>query len=372
MKIAFVYDVPYPWHKGGIEHILAVEAEELAKEHEVHFFTLRWPGMKRNFVHNGVRYHAFGNANEINAYRHGRRSIREAFMFSLYSMTIFGHRFDAIITDEFPVLHLLPVRLYRLFNRCRLVIRFDEVWNKRYWIDYIGPFLGHIAAWYSELLIKSGSAKYIADFSRIASTLEDMGVRKSQISIFVPILDRDMLEKRSDVRNVKKRVIFSGRFIKEKRLDKWLNVMAKVVKKDRTVKGLIIGDGVEKRSLEDEIKRLSLDKNINVVGFYKSKAELYDKLASSSLLLHMSEREGLSIITLESLAVGTPVLLPKGSPISEEAQRMCVVVPEERLADKVLEILSSKDKVSYIRNRENLDAFYIQDVRGFYRKLLHG
>ena len=133
MKIAFVYDVPYPWHKGGIEHILATEAEELAKEHEVHFFTLRWPGMSNEFVYKNVHYHCYGDANEENTYRHGRRSIREAFAFSIHSWNIFKFKFDFIITDQFPVLHLFPLRVYRLLRRSRLIIRIDEVWDDEYW-----------------------------------------------------------------------------------------------------------------------------------------------------------------------------------------------------------------------------------------------
>lgn len=132
MKIAFVYDVPYPWHKGGIEHILAEEAEALAKEHEVHFFTLRWPGMGKTFKRNGVHYHTFGRANEGNTYRHGRRSIREAFVFAFYALTIFRGGFDAVITDEFPVLHLLFIRVYQALTKCKLIIRVDEVWDKEY------------------------------------------------------------------------------------------------------------------------------------------------------------------------------------------------------------------------------------------------
>lgn len=369
MKIAFVYDVPYPWHKGGIEHMLSIEAEELAKEHEVHFFTLRWPGMEREFVHNRVHYHAYGSANEHNVYRHGRRSVREAFVFSIYATRIFGRGFDAIITDEFPVLHLLPIRLYCMFTGCRLAIRFDEVWEKEYWVRYIGPVLGRLASWYSELLIRSDSAMYVAAFGRIADTLKLKGISPKRISVFTPVLDKKTLDAAKGVKREDKLVVFSGRFIKEKRLDKWLRVLHDVIKTDGGVRGVIIGEGVERQAIERDMRRLGLAGKVKIVPFYKDKAQLYRALARSSVFLHMSEREGLSIITLESLAVGTPVLIPENSPISEEARGMCVVVPEDRIAEKALEILRSKDKSEYVRGANNLRMFYIQDVRGFYRKL---
>ena len=78
MRIAFVYDVPYPWHVGGIESMNYNEAEELAKEHEVHFFTTRWEGMTgREFVYNNIHYHAIHKTDQSRIYRHGRRSIRK-------------------------------------------------------------------------------------------------------------------------------------------------------------------------------------------------------------------------------------------------------------------------------------------------------
>ncbi len=368
MRIAFVYDVPYPWHKGGIEHIMSVEAEELAKEHEVHFFTLRWPGMEREFMHNRIHYHAYGSANERNVYRHGRRSVREAFVFSVYLVSMFGYRFDAIITDEFPVLHLLPIRLYCWLRNCRLAVRFNEVWEKDYWVRYLGPVIGHVASWYSELLIRSKRASYIADFGRIADTLKLRGIPSSQISVFTPVLDKKSFEKLGAAKR-EKRIMFSGRFIKEKRLDKWLRIVGRVVKSDRSVKGLIVGEGVEKASIEHDIKQLGLSNNVKVVDFYKDKAQLYRELARSSLLLHMSEREGLSIITLESIAVGTPVLLPENSPISEEAQSMCVVARGDKLAEKALEIIEARGRGRYVHHVENLGLFYIQDIRGFYKRL---
>jgi hypothetical protein len=45
MRMAFAYDVPYPWHVGGIEVLNYNEVKELAKRHGVHFFTTKWPGM---------------------------------------------------------------------------------------------------------------------------------------------------------------------------------------------------------------------------------------------------------------------------------------------------------------------------------------
>ena len=83
----------------------------------------------------------------------------------------------------------------------------------------------------------------------------------------------------------------------------------------------------------------------------------------------MSEREGLSIIVLESLALGTPVLLPDYSPIPKEVKEMCIVRDEKNIPDAIVEILNSKDKRKYIKNRDNINTFSVSGINGFYSGL---
>ncbi len=127
-----------------------------------------------------------------------------------------------------------------------------------------------------------------------------------------------------------KRVFFSGRLIKEKRIDKWLAAFRSVTKREHGVKGVLIGEGVEHDHIESMIRGLGLEGKVQIRKFYNSKADLYKMMAGSAVFLHMSEREGLGIIALESLALGTPVVLPDYSPIPEDVKRMCVVVKETR------------------------------------------
>ncbi len=369
MKIAFVYDVPYPWHKGGIEQILATEAEELAREHEVHFFTLRWPGMSNEFTYKNVHYHCYGNANEENAYRHGRRSIREAVAFSFYSWHIFSYKFDYIITDQFPVLHLFPLRVYRFLKRTALIIRIDEVWDERYWKEYIGGVLGRVASWYSDYLAYSRTAVYITNSETNMLKLQNRGLEKCRIKLFAPVLDNAGIEKATKNITKEKRIIFSGRFIKEKRLDNWLMVFKRILAMDRSVKGVIIGNGIEKNSIQNMIKKLGLKKNVELKPFYKNKSELYGELARASVFLQMSEREGLSIIVLESIAAGTPVILPQYTTIPKEVRSMCIIQNEQAIPKKALEIINGNDKKKFIKNVWNLEFFSVKDIPQFYNKI---
>lgn len=371
MKIAFVYDIPYPWHKGGIEHILNVEAEELAKKHEVHFFTMKWPGMDREFEYNNVKYHSLGDVTEETAYRHGRRSIREAMSFTFYLNRIFNYNFDVIISNAFPVLHLPVVKTYCRLKKARLILKVDEVWDRDYWVSYLGAVAGDAANAYANTFIRSESAYYVANSSETAKRLEGIGVPGRRIRVFAPVLEDQMIKKIARQSKRNNTIFFSGRLIKEKKIDKWLHVVKKVIEKDKKVDAMLVGEGTERKRIMHIRKRLGLEKKVKMVPFFKDKEELYRSIASSKVLLHMSEREGLGIIALESLALGTPVVLPDYSPIPKEVKEMCIVASEEEIPSKIIQIMNRNG--NYIRNTENLKMFSTSSVISFYDNLFkHG
>jgi glycosyltransferase involved in cell wall biosynthesis len=364
MKIAFVYDVPYPWHVGGIEMGNYNEAKELAKENEVHFFTMQWPGMEKEFEKNGIRYHAFHKVNDSKIYRHGRRSIREALLFSLSMVRLFTMRFDVIIANHFPILHLPLVKLYcRLYN-CKLVIEVAEVWESGYWMKYLHSNSGFLAYVYSRFLIK-GADLYIAISSTTKKEMRKIGIDSSRIRTFIPIVDMNEI---NSVRHSGKErlVMFAGRLVKEKRLDIWVRVFAKAYEKDSSIRGEIVGTGPERDEILGIIKEMKLEKAIKVIKPFDDKALLYRKMSEASVFMNTSEREGLSIVSIESVALGTPVIIPDYSPIPPEVRRLCIVDKTENLHERILEVIKGKGKAGL--RPASIEAFSVSSVLPFYRK----
>jgi glycosyltransferase involved in cell wall biosynthesis len=369
MKIAFAYDVPYPWHVGGIESMNRNEAEELAKNNEVHFFTTKWKGMKAEFSDNRIHYHAAHETDQSMIYRHGRRSIREALRYKFSLLRMFGYKFDVVVTNAFPIIHMSVIKLYCRMNGSKLIVEVAEVWNRDYWRSYLGPIIGDMAYFLSKWEI-SGADFYVVISSTTAEKLLKFGVEKSKIKIFAPGLDNNMIETaRRDNAKRDKLVVFSGRLIKEKRLDKWLIALHKAIEMDNSIKGLIIGNGPERQAIREQIKKTGMSRNVKLVKPYKSSMELYRTIRRSSALLHMSEREGLGIIAIESIALDTPVILPKYTPIPKEVKDMCIVSDEEDIPSKILEIVNSNDKSQYIRHTKNLDMYSKSKVNSFYGAL---
>jgi glycosyltransferase involved in cell wall biosynthesis len=366
MRIAFVSDSVYPWNFGGLETLERAEADALAKEHELHFFSLKWPGMQNEFRKDGIQYHAFHEVNTTKFYRHGRRSIREALAYTAGLLRIFKYRFDVIQTNEFPILHLPLLKVYCILTGCKLVVDVHEVWDLDYWTTYLGHYKGSAAEIYANIALGLAD-HYVANSKATAEKLRRMEIPNSQITVFAPTID-DRKMARIKAKEARE-IVFAGRLIKEKRLDKWLEVVAKVSKVTK-VKGLIVGEGPDAGQIKAQIKRLKLEKVVQLRGFYSGKEQsvLFSRIKGASLFLHMSEREGLSTVALESIALGTPVLLPSYTPIPSDVRDMCVVADEKDLPKVAARIING-EKDSFIPNRERVMQFYTSRVGAVYSEI---
>ena len=81
MKIAYVYDVIYPYVKGGAEKRIWELSKRLARKgHEVHIFGMKFWAGGDVFTNDGVHLHGICEPKEL--YVEGRRSIKEAIYFA--------------------------------------------------------------------------------------------------------------------------------------------------------------------------------------------------------------------------------------------------------------------------------------------------
>ncbi|OJT94523.1 MAG: hypothetical protein JJ59_00130 [Candidatus Micrarchaeum sp. AZ1] len=366
MKMAFVSDVVYPFVKGGVEATEYEEMKTLAKEHEVHVFCMRFSNMKTEFISDGIHYHAKIRADKKSFYVKGIRSSKEAARFALGLREMFKYEFDVVQANAFPLLHLPLVKLYCKLNKAKLMLDIAEVWDKEHWNKYIGNVKGSIAHVYNSNVLK-GADFYIANSSVTKEALLKLGINPNKITVFTPFLNMKLI---SNVKVPKKSksVIVAGRLIKEKRLDTFIEVMSNVIKDVPDAKGLIIGNGPEKNTLENMIHAKGLDKKIVMIKPYKEKLELYKAIKSSSVMLQMSEREGLSEIAIESIALGTPVILPDYTPIPKEVRDMCIVADEKEMPRLIAKALNGKGVYKKI-NKRNLKRYDIANINKYYSKI---
>ncbi len=103
----------------------------------------------------------------------------------------------------------------------------------------------------------------------------------------------------------KKRIGFVGRLTQVKRVDVFLRIAALAQSQlDTSLEAVVIGDGPLRPELEKLAKELGV--NCEFAGF---QSNCLPDIASLDALLLTSDHEGLPIVALEALSIGTPLLV---------------------------------------------------------------
>lgn len=102
----------------------------------------------------------------------------------------------------------------------------------------------------------------------------------------------------------KKVILYSGRLIKRKNIDKLIEAISKL--KDDNVQLIITGDGEEKENLIDLAKML--DVNMYITGFIKNQEELFKHYYLADVFILPSFNEPWGLVINEAMAAGLPII----------------------------------------------------------------
>ncbi len=362
-KIAFISDVAYPWLKGGIESIEYSEMKELSKNNKVYCFCMQFDKMKKEFDKDNIHYITVTKASMKELYTsNGSRSMKLAMKFARSLPKVLkNYDFDFIYANTFPYLHLKSVKSYCKSHNCILALDVVEVWSLQQWKDYIGTLKGTAAYHYAINAMRSADY-YIANSSATASNLISIGMEKKKIRVLSPVISSEM-----KLKPLKKdtTVAYAGRLIKEKRLDLWIDAVSKAHLLNPKINGIIIGNGPEEKHIRNLISSYHF---IKMVKPYPSKLQLYNAIRKSMCLLNMSEREGLSVITIESAALGTPPLLPDNTPIPKEVKDLSIVKNIDAIPEAIADLASGK--IKYKIDKKKLKRFYIDTINPLFKEIM--
>lgn len=107
--------------------------------------------------------------------------------------------------------------------------------------------------------------------------------------------------------NDRKHLITVGRLSKVKRIDFIIQVFGNLIQKNQPIDLIICGDGEERVALEEQVQRLHLEKLVHFIGV-ADRSKLATLLDQADAFLFASENEAMSLVVLESLYMGTPVV----------------------------------------------------------------
>jgi glycosyltransferase involved in cell wall biosynthesis len=102
-------------------------------------------------------------------------------------------------------------------------------------------------------------------------------------------------------------IICVGSLIRLKQFDKALRIVSELKKNFPSLKIEIVGDGNERKKLEQQVLNLCLQSNVVFAGSLKREAVI-TKMRKAKILLHTSSCEGQSTVISEALASGCYVV----------------------------------------------------------------
>jgi len=303
-RIAFISDAIYPYNTGGKEKRLYDIACLLSQEFDVHIYTMKWWSGKKTKQENGLTLH--GICPKIPLYKKGKRSIKEAIIFSLSCLQLFKERFDLIEVDHMPYLPFFVVWIITKIKRKKLLVTWLEVWDKEYWLKYsklLGP-VGFI----TEKLLAKLSPTIISISHHTTQKLEKTLNRTKNIYTITPTIDLKKINAATPSQH-KYDVIYAGRLLAHKNVDMLIHSIAEIKKRLPSISCLIVGEGPERTSLEQLSERLGLQKNVSFTNFFPTHTQLYSQMKGCKVFVNPSTREGFGIITIEANACGLPAVL---------------------------------------------------------------
>lgn len=107
--------------------------------------------------------------------------------------------------------------------------------------------------------------------------------------------------------NEKSTIICVGRLIATKRIDDAIHAIYLVSKQIPNIKLLIIGDGPERANLEYLASSLCLEKIVSFIGRVNQE-DVIKYYQQSDVFLQTSESEGFSLVAIEAMACGLPIV----------------------------------------------------------------
>lgn len=114
----------------------------------------------------------------------------------------------------------------------------------------------------------------------------------------------------------RKHLVTVGRLSRVKRIDFLLDVVARLVDAGEDIDFIICGDGEEMLPLKKKVNSLHISERVIFLGL-TNRVQTASALAASDVFVFASENEAMSLVVLESLYMGTPVVSTNVGDISD-------------------------------------------------------
>lgn len=151
--------------------------------------------------------------------------------------------------------------------------------------------------------------------SRLKTELDKHGIEQDKIDVILngvdlsrfKLLDQAGSRKKLKLDAGRQHLLYVGRLSEEKCVDKLIAAFARLQKNINHIRLLLVGDGPELSSLQEQVALLGISEDVKFIGKVSHEG-LNDWFCAADIFCLPSKREGCPNVVLESLASGCPVV----------------------------------------------------------------
>ncbi|MEK7130937.1 MAG: glycosyltransferase family 4 protein [Patescibacteria group bacterium] len=219
------------------------------------------------------------------------------------------------------------INIYRLSSKILKLNKFDVITvQDQYYLALIGLFLSRRFKVGLELQVHgfekySGLRKIIAGFvipranaircvsQRLKRQLmKDFGIGEEKITVTPIYVESRMINNELPIKQRGDKFIFLtvGRLVPVKNIGLQIRATTEVIKKYQNVEFWIVGDGSERKKLENEALKFGVKNNVKFLGWQNNPDEFYSQ---ADAFLLTSNDEGWGMVAIEAMSHSLPVVM---------------------------------------------------------------
>lgn len=300
MNIILMTELFWPSTGGGERQFYEL-AKHLAKEHEVHVYTLRLTGTPNEEVHKGIHIHRIGLLEHPTE---GRSLWPLPFFFISLLFTKLPKNVDLIHCNSYIPPFAGYIRAKRHKSLFTGVVHdiYGDLWGRVLGSRFLAP-LGKLIETvvcklpYDALITVSNATK--------DSLVKSFDVPKERIHVCGSGIDVEFIDSIKSKGKKKNRIIYVGRLAPYKHVDDLIKAIGEIRKEIPNLECKIVGGGALKEKLIGLTNELNLDDMIEFTGRLEEYGEVISLIKSSEILALPSTQEGFGLVILEAMRCRT-------------------------------------------------------------------
>lgn len=197
-------------------------------------------------------------------------------------------------------------------------------------------------------------------------------IEQEIVDVTEPIREHRYIEDRQDY----KVLVSVGRMVPEKDFENLISAFS-LVRKKQKVRLIVLGDGLLRNKIEEQITELDLSQDVDLYGYTN---KVFEFIKASDALVLSSKQEAFGNVLIEALACGVPIVAtdcksggPRDILDGENATlygALCPCNNSELLAKAIEETLKKSHNVTLLKERARV--FTIEYSSSQYLKLIEG